>query len=87
MIKEAYKLGAEMALKDFTQHGKWVEEDKPKVDPKQLAMGIKVELEHTNNPEMAKRIAKDHISEFSDYYTRLEAMEAAAKKYWDKKKD
>ena len=48
-------------------------------DPQQLAMGIKVEMEHTDNEEIAKRIAKDHLDEFSDYYTRLEKMENEAK--------
>lgn len=47
-----------------------------KFDSNQLAMGIKVEKEHTDNVEMAKSIAKDHLSEISDYYTRLATMEA-----------
>lgn len=40
-------------------------------DPKELALGIKTELEHTNNLLVAKSIAKDHLMEFKDYYTRL----------------
>lgn len=44
-------------------------------DSIQLEMGIKVEFEHTDIPEIAKAIAKDHLSECSDYYTRLEKME------------
>lgn len=46
-----------------------------KFNTKQLQMGIKSELEHTNNKEIAKLIAKDHLSEISDYYTRLDKME------------
>lgn len=49
-------------------------------DPNELKMGIKVELEHTNNPEVAKRIAIDHLAEFGDYYTRLIKMEKEAEK-------
>jgi hypothetical protein len=49
-------------------------------DPEQLRMGIEVEKEHTDDEEIAKRIAKDHLDEFKDYYTRLEKMEAQAKK-------
>lgn len=49
-------------------------------DPKELAMGIKVEKEHTDSPEIAKYIAKDHLSEIPDYYTRLKVMEDSAKK-------
>jgi len=48
-------------------------------DPKQLAMGVEVEKEHTDNPVMAARIALDHLAEIPDYYTRLKAMEDAAK--------
>jgi hypothetical protein len=49
------------------------------VDPKELEMGIKVELEHTDSKEEAKTIALDHLAEFSDYYTRLLKMEEEAK--------
>ena len=42
---------------------------------KELEMGIKVEFEHTDNLEIAKAIAKDHLSECFDYYTRLGKME------------
>jgi len=45
------------------------------VDSKELAMGIKVEMEHTKNKAIAKRIALDHLAELKDYYTRLKKME------------
>jgi hypothetical protein len=48
-------------------------------DPKQLKMGIKVEMEHTSDPKIATRIALDHLAEFKDYYTHLKTMEAAMK--------
>ena len=47
-------------------------------DPKELAMGIKVEMEHTSDPLVAERISKDHLAEVPDYYTRLKKMEAEA---------
>jgi len=47
-------------------------------DSKELAMGIKVEMEHTTNPLLAERISKDHLSEIPDYYTRLKKMEEEA---------
>jgi hypothetical protein len=47
-------------------------------DSKELAMGIKVESEHTTNPLIAKRIALDHLAEIKDYYTRLKKMEGDA---------
>lgn len=46
-----------------------------KFDPSELKKGIKVELEHTKSKLIATLIAKDHLSELSDYYTRLEKME------------
>ena len=46
---------------------------------KQLAMGIKVEREHTDDDDIAEAIAKDHLAEIPDYYTRLAKMEAQAK--------
>lgn len=48
-------------------------------DPKELKAGIKIEMEHTNNPVIAERVALQHLSEFRDYYTRLKAMEKKAK--------
>jgi hypothetical protein len=47
-------------------------------DPEQLKMGIKIEFEHTTDSKIAERIAKDHLSEIPDYYTRLEKMEKEA---------
>lgn len=41
----------------------------------QLGKGIKSEREHTDNPALAREIALDHLTEFPDYYSRLEKME------------
>ena len=43
----------------------------------QLKKGIKVELEHTTDRATAKEIALDHISEFPNYYDKLERVEAS----------
>ena len=51
----------------------------------QIRKGIKVESEHTNNREKAREIATDHVSEFADYYDRLEKMEDKASSYWKAK--
>jgi len=45
------------------------------VDPKELAMGIEVEKEHSPDEDVTKRISMDHLAELSDYYTRLKKME------------
>lgn len=52
---------------------------------KQIKMGIKVELEHTNDRILAKEIATDHLAEMPDYYTRLKKMEDIGMKHWERK--
>jgi len=49
-------------------------------NPKELAMGIKIESEHIDmkNKKIAEKIAKDHLSEIPDYYSRLIKMEKDA---------
>jgi len=44
-------------------------------DPEQLRMGIEVEMEHTSDPAVAEKIARDHLKEVSDYYTKLKKVE------------
>ena len=44
-----------------------------KIDPSQLSIGVQVEMEHTNDPEIAKEIAMDHLTEDPKYYTKLVA--------------
>ena len=45
------------------------------VDPQQLEQGIKIEREHTDDPELAKEIALDHLAEDPQYYTKLKEIE------------
>ena len=49
----------------------------------QIQKGINVEMEHTDDKEKATEIATDHVSEFPDYYNRLESMENKASKQWN----
>jgi hypothetical protein len=44
-------------------------------DPEALQAGIKVEMEHTEDPDMAKEIAMDHLTEDPKYYSKLKKME------------
>lgn len=44
-------------------------------DQDQIKKGIEIELEHTNDREMAKEIAKDHLVEDPKYYDHLKEME------------
>ena len=41
------------------------------IHPQELRMGIKVELEHTDSLDKAKKIALDHLAENPFYYTAL----------------
>jgi len=56
--------------------------NKHNVDPefleKQLKVGTKIELEHTNDKKLAASVAKDHLVEIPDYYVRLKKMEKEA---------
>jgi hypothetical protein len=54
---------------------------------KQLDMGEPIEHEHTQDHDLAKDIALQHLDEIPDYYTRLKKMEADAKKHHKKFKD
>lgn len=44
-------------------------------DRDQLAIGTRVELEHTRRPAVAMEIAMAHLAESRGYYAALEAME------------
>jgi len=61
-------------------------------DVEQFRMGLEVELEHgrrdlatnvSDDDELTTgKIARAHLNEFPDYYTRLEKMEAEAERDW-----
>lgn len=65
---------------DKVQGGKADGKPSSNYDPHELAMGKKVEQEHTSDPQLAEEIARDHLEEIPDYYTRLKRMEDAAPK-------
>jgi hypothetical protein len=48
-------------------------------DPEELKKGIEVELEHTNYRAIATIIAKHHLAEDPQYYTKLKAVETKSK--------
>jgi hypothetical protein len=58
----------------------------------QLYIGMKAEMEHTKNPDVAKKIALDHLNESPFYYEYLTKMEKQlegldVKKHYDQVKD
>lgn len=63
-------------LKDIVKkHNKKGNEHTEESLKRQLSKGIKVEMEHTNDKQMAKEIAMDHIWEDPKYYDKLSKME------------
>ena len=65
--------------KKKAEKGKFSERN---VNPYELAMGIEVEMEHTDRDDIARIIALDHLAEIPDYYTRLMKMERQAEIEW-----
>jgi DNA-binding PadR family transcriptional regulator len=49
-------------------------------DREELKLGIKTELEHTDDAIIASKIAKDHLDEDPKYYSKLVEMERGMKK-------
>lgn len=75
-----------LAKKDITQQRDDVDEDKlpggkgdnakpDQFDKDQVARGMKVEMEHTNDPQIALEITLDHLSEDPVYYSKLATVE------------
>jgi hypothetical protein len=51
---------------------------------KQLEKGVKIEMEHTTDENIAEEIAMDHLWEDPKYYDKLEKVEINEGKYHDK---
>lgn len=66
----------------FIKANKYTKEQIESVDPKELELGIKIEMEHTNDREEAKIFALDHLIKegFKKYYTNLVDLEKEMKK-------
>jgi hypothetical protein len=58
-------------MEESLQEGKGKELHPNQIHPQELRMGIKVELEHTDELDKAKKIALDHLAENPFYYTAL----------------
>jgi hypothetical protein len=41
----------------------------------QIEKGVKVEMEHTTDPEIAREIVRDHLAEDPQYYDKLEKID------------
>ena len=77
------------------QIGEKLQIDWSKFDVEQFRMGMDVELEHgtvdprtnvsNDDPLITGKIALAHLTQYPDYYTRLEKMEDEAEAYWENK--
>ena len=65
---------------DSLPGGKGDNADASKFSKEQIQAGIKVELEHTDDPKVALEIVLDHLTEDDQYYTKLAKVEPDAKK-------
>ena len=62
----AYRLAAKYVK--FLRGGKSNEPGAKHYDPKQMKAGVEVEAEHTPDIEGRKKITRDHLAEFANYY-------------------
>ena len=68
-------------IKDKIKGGMSDRSKKSSFNPKDVAAGQKVEMEHTDDPKVAREITRDHLKEDPDYYRKLDKMESG---YYDK---
>lgn len=90
-MSEQRKIGTAEARAAGTEIG--IDWETSRFDVEQFRMGMDVELEHGRHDEQTNvtdddlvttaKIALAHLNEFPDYYTRLEKMEAEAKRDWE----
>jgi hypothetical protein len=64
-----------VAAKDILPGGEADNVPDSDFDKKKLEHGKKHEMEHTENPDIAKEVAKDHMLEDEDYYKKVEEIE------------
>lgn len=72
--KEEFDLAVYMLLMSLVnrpQVGKHNDMNDNQFDASQLQVGILVEYEHTNDRDTAEGIAKDHLAQDKQYYTKL----------------
>jgi len=75
---DSFNLGFQKKAKEYIQGGLADGIKDSKFDPKQMAMGEKVEKEHTSNPAIAREISHDHLKEDPRYYSKLKKMESGS---------
>jgi len=62
---------------DKIKGGKGDKASEKDFDPKELEMGLAVEMEHTTDKAIALEITKDHLTEDPHYYSKLKKADLA----------
>ncbi|MHA1302078.1 MAG: hypothetical protein ACTSPI_00050 [Candidatus Heimdallarchaeaceae archaeon] len=74
------KLLPQKTSEEKIQGGKADGKPDSKYPSSEITKGTKVEMEHTDDPDIAKEITKDHLEEHKSYYIGLRLMEKALEK-------
>lgn len=61
-------------VEDFLSGGKGDNIDLSIFDPKEVSMGMQVEMEHTTDRKIAAEIVTDHLAEDPRYYSKLKTL-------------
>jgi len=67
-------------IDDFMKDGESGGKEPKNISDDAIQKGTDVEMEHTSDRNIARKIALDHLVEFPDYYDRLEKMEDEARR-------
>jgi hypothetical protein len=70
-------------LKDILPGGIGDDAHSSDFDKQQLDVGMQVEMEHTDDPSIAREIAMDHLTEDSNYYVKLKKIEKQGEVFMD----
>jgi Protein of unknown function (DUF5661) len=82
-VNHLFKSPLTKSIKDRIPGGLADKKKPSDFDPRALRQGVKVEMEHTSDPEVASEIARDHLVEDKKYYDKLKVMESGKiKKGW-----
>lgn len=74
--EEHLDLEDDRAADDMEKDEDKPDEKKPEdFDPRRLKEGVKVEMEHTNDKDLAAEIAKDNLTKDSEHYQKLNTIE------------
>ncbi len=76
--EHVYMMLSDKLREDKIKGGEADKKSESDFDAAEIKLGIKIEMEHTDDPALAKEIAMDHLTELPDYYSRLKKMEKEA---------